>query len=438
MAAINPMYFDMGKIKVILIIFLTYLLSETQGQSTTLRLNLNFHNGFGPFNYGYFDVKWADSSDAMSNPHQLLRNIPTNISQIKKGVILFEPYQFAYQNYMAGHISDSVFRELQNGFGWKPDKKKLSNKKIQCYVNIICGKDDMGKTVCLIDKNNNLDFKDDALFFPVNANSPEDSLLKNILVIDYQRFYNGKIVMDLAPIIVVKNNNNIQFSMAQYATTTFYEGNKRIKLAVCPLLFYSRSYVNSEIVQLVDSLKNKKIDPDLTTKKNDILRIGQSLYKHLGVNVQRKELLLEKLREKDYYSPQVGFYAPLFIGKDIVTTTQISLNDYKGKYIFLEFWGTWCGPCKAELPFLKEAFSKLNSEKIAMLGIATNDDFSTLRNFIGSENIQWPQLLSDKIASLYKINTYPSNFLIDPFGKIIARNIRGKNLITQLNSIINH
>lgn len=144
---------------------------------------------------------------------------------------------------------------------------------------------------------------------------------------------------------------------------------------------------------------------------------------------------------------QVGTIAKEFKGQDLLTGKIISLSDFKGKFVYLDFWGSWCKPCLEEVKYVRDAYQNLNKDSIVFIGIATDFDKSKFIKVLEEKQINWYQILylelnkEMKITSEiiyqginkdYNVTGWPTTFLIGPDGKIIAKNIRGKNLINEL------
>ena len=116
----------------------------------------------------------------------------------------------------------------------------------------------------------------------------------------------------------------------------------------------------------------------------------------------------------------------------------IRLSDFKGKYIFLDFWGTWCAPCIVELPYIKELSENISNDKLIVIGVACNDTKERVEKTIQSRNLQYLNALANKeIIADYGISSFPTNYLIDPDGIIIGNNFRGSDLSERIKRIIN-
>jgi thiol-disulfide isomerase/thioredoxin len=109
----------------------------------------------------------------------------------------------------------------------------------------------------------------------------------------------------------------------------------------------------------------------------------------------------------------------------------LRLADFRGKYVLLDFWATWCGPCVGETPFLKATYKAFGAnDRFVMISLSLDDDPSAPKKFAGQNDIKWIQGFlgkwSDaKVTTLYGVEGIPSIFLLGPDGKIIARDLRG-------------
>lgn len=120
------------------------------------------------------------------------------------------------------------------------------------------------------------------------------------------------------------------------------------------------------------------------------------------------------------------------VAPDFVVQTvdgdSLRLSDFRGKFVMLDFWGTWCGPCLNELPHLKK-LSQFFSGELEVIGLA-HDDPRNLADFVKENDIPYPNGIADpKIQKAYGIVSWPTTFLIAPNGKIIANNLRGEKLV---------
>lgn len=126
--------------------------------------------------------------------------------------------------------------------------------------------------------------------------------------------------------------------------------------------------------------------------------------------------------------PEAGNYAPPFELKD-VNGKKSSLSEYKGKVVLLNFWATWCEPCKSELPSLNNIYATLKDKGFVVLGVSVDTSEKTVRNFIMDEKIVFPVLLDkdkDVYFDQYAIMGLPTSFLINRDGIIVEKIIGEK------------
>lgn len=407
----------------ILAFFLLFIPVLASSQTKKLNLALTFHVGNGPFEYALPAVKWNDTLTDSKNNYPEFKNIPSTLKNIRRGRIYFDFTQYIYQNFLAGTINKENFIAVKNA-GVKFNEKLLSKKPIKCYINLIYATNMKNEKVCMVDANNNYDFSDDIIFVPVNANISDKELNKHLIKVECERFLNDKIVKDYVPLLIAENEGLLVFSIAQYATATLKLDKRKYKFAVCPLYFLSNTWKSAELVLLTDSLKEKKADQSLIFKNGDFVQIGENVYTFDRVDIEKNSLTFRKITsEKNKYSSQVGFYAPLFQSEDLLIGKEISLASFRGKYVFIDFWGTWCYPCRQQLPDLIKLKNSVDSSQITFISIASNERLDNFKKVIVQENMTWPQIVSDKITSQYHISVFPTSLLLNPQGIIIAKDL---------------
>ncbi|MDR6782136.1 peroxiredoxin [Pedobacter africanus] len=138
----------------------------------------------------------------------------------------------------------------------------------------------------------------------------------------------------------------------------------------------------------------------------------------------------------------VGAMAPEFTQND-VNDKPVSLASFKGKYVLIDFWASWCGPCRAENPNVVSAFNQYKGKNFTVLGISLDNPGKkdAWLAAIEKDQLAWTQLSdlngwNNAVAKQYGIRSIPQNLLIDPNGKIIAKNLRGEELHKSLKEIL--
>lgn len=113
--------------------------------------------------------------------------------------------------------------------------------------------------------------------------------------------------------------------------------------------------------------------------------------------------------------------APDFVLKDLEGSL-VSLKDFQGKVIFLNFWATWCGFCREEMPAMEKLWQKYMDEDFVILAVDVGEGKETVRSFVEENGYTFPVLLdfSREVASTYGIRGYPTTYLIDPKGMLVG------------------
>ncbi len=135
------------------------------------------------------------------------------------------------------------------------------------------------------------------------------------------------------------------------------------------------------------------------------------------------------------------------VGKSIDFTlpdkngTEFKLSSLKGKYVLVDFWASWCVPCRAENPFLLKAYSELKDKNFTIVGVSLDDERANWLKAVEADKLPWTQVSDVKgfkteVALRFGITAIPQNVLIDPDGKVIAKDLRGEDVNKKIASFI--
>lgn len=189
---------------------------------------------------------------------------------------------------------------------------------------------------------------------------------------------------------------------------------------------------NYASVDLMDLFTQSTIQPELVGPMYDAL----SKRMKNSEKVLRWQPKLERARKA--ISGDVT--APGFTIND-VDGNPVSLASYRGGYVLVDFWASWCVPCRAENPNVLAAYEKFKGKGFKILGVSLDDSKERWLKAIAEDKLPWKQVCDFKaskseVNKLYEISSIPANVLIDPNGKIVAKDLRGEFLHQKLAELI--
>jgi peroxiredoxin len=174
---------------------------------------------------------------------------------------------------------------------------------------------------------------------------------------------------------------------------------------------------------------NVMMGMDGNTYENELIEYSKEAKKHFPNNKAvlafAKQMETAQLTAVGQQAPEISSVTP--DGKTV------KLSDFKGKYVLLDFWASWCGPCRQENPNLVKQYHAFKDKNFTIFGFSLDDDKDKWVKAIKEDKLDWNhaselQQWESPAARLYNINAIPASFVIDPNGKIIAKNLRGDEL----------
>jgi thiol-disulfide isomerase/thioredoxin len=359
-------------------------------------------------------------------------------------VELFEQYELIAK-WIDKTITNDEIEQLENLL--LVDKTRFPSEKIKHKIAGLVHYENR-KKVIILDKNNNFDFTDDAVYrFDLDSKTPQN------IVLSMDFYINGKHVrrnqsFDLSP-----NDNYTlnpepdKFALVKY---TAYYGSFRWKKqyhlrlesvfqsGVC--YNYGQIFINEYDINEKQFNKNEVLQYGNFKILNDTTVVSIVAYDTDLLNIKLR--ISHKNKADIPIGNTAGYRFPSLQLTDITGTT-FDINTYKGKYLLLDIWGTWCRPCLAGIPDLVNAYAGFDKSKIEFLSIAIEKDgtksIPSIQNICNTNKVKWRQVAQNlgaksAISEQMIIQAFPTLILIDPNGMIVRR-VEGGECKSLLNQI---
>lgn len=205
----------------------------------------------------------------------------------------------------------------------------------------------------------------------------------------------------------------------------------------------------------IDEIKYAELKKFITKIGTSFTALPASLYLKPDKDIEFLEELDKKFANlyptSEYYKAlheKVVTYAPIAIGKfapEIMSQTPqgstFKLSDTRGKYVLIDFWASWCGPCRQENPNVKKLYDKYKSKGFEIVSVSFDKDPVAWKKAIAEDKMNWLHVsdlleFQSAAAQTYVITAIPATFLLNKEGRIIAKNLRGKDLERKLAEVI--
>ena len=196
-----------------------------------------------------------------------------------------------------------------------------------------------------------------------------------------------------------------------------------------------------------------KMSPESTKVKDEamVYRVGNAYYSTKKADISSNVIVLTEREAKDYKRLEVDMNKefPEFAFTDF-DGKKHHFSEFRGKYVLLDVWGFWCGPCRQELPYIREAYRRFGSRNFTIVGLNTDEnlDVSSMKKALSDNGMTWTQgefkSVSEFLGTGLRVNTFPTTFLISPEGKVLSigrtdkdePDLRGKDLLESLDKIL--
>ncbi|MEM5948499.1 TlpA disulfide reductase family protein [Spirochaetia bacterium 38H-sp] len=166
-----------------------------------------------------------------------------------------------------------------------------------------------------------------------------------------------------------------------------------------------------------------------TDSQDNKSKVAEEIQDVLNITKVSKDTSLEDyLKNAGFATPDKPVKAPDFIVKAL-DGKDVSLSDYEGKVVFLNFWATWCPPCRMEMPWIETMVQKIKGHDVVFLAINVQEDKDTVKAFIEENNYTFPVLLdtSGTVSGIYGVSGIPTTYFIDKKGMVRGRLVGAHN-----------
>jgi len=406
----------------------------------TIEIKLYENEGFGVFR----------QSQSIISPNRMeltYTGVPDDIEEYVVRVISMQPEQLYWELYQKGILNAEQISNIMTQFA--TDTTQLADRDYKHKVLILIGTNNKGKRVIIPDKNNDQDFSNDKIFeyeYPLVIDKQlEVEKTLPAVEVNVQLFVRNEIIdhtvnLVLSPYetfrrITYNVENEVEQKYHLFASIPMHKKgsvvlrNKPYNIYVANQ-FRTPLYTeeNTQIFIVPDTIEPSQRKGDIPGSIGDIINLDGFDYKIESISPLGERIKLSYLGENQNPTGITeGYLVPKF-NAITLERDEFRLDDYRDKFILLDFWGTWCNPCIQLIPELKKLNSEFKNTNFQLVGVAFDRDIDVVSDFVGKNEMDWVHLFVDQtqrdrgsMIDVFKITAFPTKILIDPSGKILAR-----------------
>jgi len=233
----------------------------------------------------------------------------------------------------------------------------------------------------------------------------------------------------------IKTDPSREQAVNDYMTQEFYKFNSELQGFV-------GANANSPV--LILALANMNAEQDMATYENVLNQLYSVFSESPTVKAFYTNFsqIKKRIEEANFLSP--GKIAPDFTESKTDGKKTMSLSSLRGQIVLIDFWASWCGPCRRENPNVVQTYEKYKNDGFTIVSVSLDTDAQKWKNAIEQDQLSWPNHVSDlggwnsRVAQIYKVSSVPFTVLIDREGRVIKTNLRGPALEEELKRIFGH
>lgn len=433
------------------------LYTSCDSKETNIIVNLKSQENYGPFMPAQIIV-WP-SEDSL-----IYANVPTEIDDyVVRKFTLQHELSFWYL-YLNNEMPKEAMEKVMTVY--KLDSTKLSRSIIDSDVLVLVGvKGD--KRIVMIDSNNDKDFGDEKIFefeYPLSIDKQKE-IEKSLPIIStrFEYFENNQVIDKYVNIRLSPYQGDLEVNTSWYS-----EKEKKYFLSFC-VSEHKKGEINLNGVDFDIFVSNgfiradydKEIENEISiflTSKSPSLPLESKIPYKMGeiFNADGKDYSIDSISKWgdqlfiSYVGENIkpkgvsdGYYLPEFNAR-YLDNTVFDLKKHSGKYILLDFWGTWCNPCIRFIPELKKLNEEFSNKNFVLISVAHDDNVNNVIDFVDKNNMDWEHLFvnskqndENSVIEKLKVKKYPTTILISPDTKIVGRDLEidvlRKFLVEKLN-----
>ncbi len=236
-------------------------------------------------------------------------------------------------------------------------------------------------------------------------------------------------------LIAINKDQNKRDEINAYMSQEYYKFMNKLRSFIG---------VNQNSAALIIALGSINLDEETDSYASVLNQVYKSFPQSYTVQQYKKNF--------DTHMEMLEAQKPLGIGKEAPDFEELSVNrkkkiklsDLRGKVVLIDFWASWCGPCRRENPNVVNTYNKYKEDGFTIMSVSLDNNLEKWKAAIEADNLSWPNHVSDlggwksKVSRLYGVGSVPFTVLIDQEGKIIKTNLRGAGLEKELKILFGH